>query len=59
MDVSLEPFKVWHNVLLQNSCPIDCVGKNQIQMEEVVLWVRTICGLSQDLSGVQPMTYWH
>ena len=47
-DVSLEPFKVWCDVLLYNSCPIDCIGKDQIQMEEVVWQIRTVSGLSQD-----------
>ena len=47
-DMSLELFKVWCNVLLQESCPIDCIGKDQIQMEEVVLRIRTICSLSWD-----------
>ena len=48
MDVSLELFKVQRNILLENDCPVDHIGKDQIQMEEVMLWIQTICGLVQD-----------
>src|ERR1700743_1679787 len=48
MDMSLESFKVWHNVLLEHSHPIDHIGKDKVGMEEVVLRISMIHSLSKD-----------
>src|ERR1700743_416223 len=49
-DVSLQPFKIRSDILLEDGHPINRIGKNQVGMKEVVLGMRTIGGWSQDSS---------
>ena len=44
-DVSLEPFEVWHNILLDYGHPIDHIGKDKVGMEEVMLGMGKIHSL--------------